>query len=178
MLVIRAEEETDETRILEIQAAAFERQNEADLVAMLRRAADPHISLVAEDGGRVLGHIFFSPVEIESSPGLPDLPDQRGLAGLAPVAVDPAHQGRGVGSALIRAGLAACPALGWGAVFLVGDPRYYARFGFVMASPKGFTYGSPLFDSVLQVHELSAGALDGHGGRVRFHRAFGDTGCG
>ncbi len=151
MPAIRTEEKADHTRVFEIQAGAFGRRNEADLVEILRRSADPHLSLVAEEGGRILGHIFFSPVEIESSR------DSPGVAGLAPVAVDPAHQGLGIGAALIRTGLLACPALGWQAVFLVG---------------------SPLFDSVLQVHEVSAGVLGGNSGRVRFHPAFAETGCG
>ncbi len=172
MIAIRAEEKADHVRVFEIQAAAFERCNEADLVEILRRSADPHLSLVAEEGGRILGHIFFSPVEIESSR------DSPGVAGLAPVAVDPAHQGLGIGAALIRTGLLACPALGWQAVFLVGSPRYYSRFGFTLAAPMGYTYGSPLFDSALQVHEISAGGLGGNGGRIRFHPAFAETGCG
>jgi putative acetyltransferase len=172
MLAIRAEETADHARVFEIQAAAFERRNEADLVEILRRSADPQLSLVAEEGDRILGHIFFSPVEIEPSRESP------GVAGLAPVAVDPAHQGRGIGAALVRAGLEGCPALGWRAIFLVGDPRYYSRIGFVLASPMGFRYGSPLFDPVLQVYEFSEGVLGGHGGRVRFHPAFAETGCG
>ena len=172
MFMIRSEEKADHARVFEILTAAFERSNEANLVEALRSSTEPHISLVAEDDGRILGHIFFSPVEIEPSGEPP------GLAGLAPVAVDPAHQGLGIGAALIRAGLERCRELGWQAVFLVGDPAYYSRFGFVLASPMRFTYGSPVFDAVLQAHEISPGVLNGQGGRVRFHPAFTETGCG
>ncbi len=172
MLVIRSEDKADHARVFEILTAAFERNNEANLVEILRSSTKPYISLVAEDDGQILGHIFFSAVEIESS-GEPS-----GMAGLAPVAVDPGHQGLGIGGALIRAGLERCRELGWQAVFLVGDPAYYTRFGFALASPMRFTYGDPAFDAVLQAHEVSPGALDGHGGRVRFHPAFAETGCG
>lgn len=172
MLAIRSEEKADHSRVFEILTAAFERSNEANLVEVLRSSAEPYISIVAEEDGRILGHIFFSPVEIESS-GEPS-----GLAGLAPVAVDPAHQGLGIGGALIRAGLERCRELGWQAVFLVGDPAYYARFGFALASPMRFSYGNPAFDAVFQVYEVSPGVLDGHGGRVLFHPALAETGCG
>lgn len=172
MLAIRAEEKSDHARVFEIQAAAFGRRNEADLVEMLRTSAHPQISLVAEEQGQILGHIFFSPVEIESSQDSPS------VAGLAPVAVDPAHQRRGIGSALIRAGLHGCRELGWQAVFLVGNPAYYSRFGFSLAFPRSFTYGNPLFDSALQVFESHPGVLAGCRGRVRFHAAFSQTGCG
>lgn len=171
MISIRPEQSTDRPRVFEIQSQAFGRRNEAELVDLLRASAEPQVSLVAEKDGQVVGHIFFSPVEIES-PGSPS------AAGLAPVAVDPAHQRRGIGAALVRAGLNLCPDLGWKAVFLVGDPRYYSRFGFTLVARRGFSYGDPLFDSVLQVHELDADALDGHRGRVRFHSAFEETGCG
>ncbi len=171
MLAIRAEETSDHARVFAIQAAAFGRRNEAELVELLRASASPQLSLVAVEAGRILGQVFFSPVTIES-------PRAPCAAGLAPVAVEPAHQGRGIGSALIRAGLEACPGLGFEAVFLVGDPRYYSRFGFALAAPLGFSSGSPRFDPVLQVHEIRRRALAGCRGRVRFHRAFEEAGCG
>jgi putative acetyltransferase len=172
MIEIRPEVAADHARVFEIEAAAFERRNEAELVDRLREVATPQLSLVAHDGDRLLGHIFFSPVAVGESPASP------AASGLAPVAVDPALQRSGVGVALIQAGLAACPALGWQAVFLVGSPVYYARFGFTLAAPMGFTYGDPLFDAVLQVNELAAGALEGMRGCVHFHPAFVETGCG
>lgn len=171
-LAIRAEEERDRARVYEIQAAAFGRRGEADLVERLRAEARPQLSLVAERAGRVVGHVFFSPVELECEAG--GVP----AAGLAPVAVDPAEQGRGAGSALVRAGLERSPERGWHAVFLVGAPAYYGRFGFELAAPLGFRYGDPAFDAVLQVCVLRAGALRGRSGRVRFHAAFAETGTG
>jgi putative acetyltransferase len=149
-----------------VQSAAFGRGDEADLVDALRRQASPSLSLVAEVAGRVVGHVFFSPVAIEGH-------GEVRAAGLAPLAVDPELQGRGLGSALVRAGLRACPRHGWLAVFLLGDPGYYARFGFEPAAPRGFQF-QPGRDRGFQLIELLPGALAGHSGRVRYHEAFGD----
>jgi putative acetyltransferase len=174
-VVIRPEEERDHARVFEIQAAAFGQRAEADLVERLRADANPQLSLVAEDEGEVRGHIFFSPVTLD---GARDASAAPPLAGLAPVGVDPLHHRKGIGSALIRAGLEACASRDWQAVFLVGDPGYYARFGFELAGPHGFSYGNPMFDAVLQLIELRPRALDGHSGRTVFHPAFEETGTG
>ena len=171
-LTLRAESAADQAQVFATHCAAFGRPEEAHLVDALRRAATPQLSLVAEVAGAVVGHIFFSPAAIEPLTG-----DVQ-VACLAPVAVAPAHQGRGIGTALVRAGLAQCPALGWQAVFLVGAPAYYARFGFVLAAPLGLTYGDARFDTVLQVIELVPGALRHGCGRLRLHAAFAETGTG
>ncbi len=166
---IRADSSSDYERVHAIHAAAFGRPNEAQLVTALRSQASPTLSLVAETEDGVVGHVFFSPVTIESPRNAPP------LGGLAPLAVDPEHQGKGIGSALVRAGLQQCPQRGWQAVFLVGNPAYYSRFGFVLAMPMGFNYGDPFFDRALQLIELTPSALRGCHGRVRYHDAFGQT---
>lgn len=171
MTRIRAERPSDRERVFEIQAAAFGQLDEAKLVDALRARARPQLSLVAESEGEIVGHVFFSPVSVESRGAPP-------VAGLAPVGVDPRRQRAGIGSALVREGLRQCPGHGWRAVFLVGDPGYYSRFGFALAEPLGFRYGNPLFDSALQVTELFRGALQGHVGPVHFHPAFDETGTG
>ena len=172
MIAIRWERPADHQRVFEIQSAAFRRRNEAELVVALRRSTSPQVSLIAEQDGRSVGHVFFSPVGFD-----PPAPSLR-AAGLAPIAVEPGSQRRGIGSALVRAGLERCAALGWRAVFLVGSPAYYSRFGFALAAPQGFGYGDPRFDAALQALELEPGALTGCGGRVCFHAAFAETGCG
>lgn len=172
MRTLRAEEPRDHARVREIVAAAFGRDHEARLVEALRERARPAVSWVAEESGALVGHVFVSPVELASAPGARD------LAGLAPLAVDPPRHGAGIGGELVRAALDAARARGWRAVFLVGSPAYYARFGFVPAAPRGFTYGDPAIDPALQAFELEPGALDGRSGRVRFHPAFVETGCG
>ena len=113
---------------------------------------------MAELAGELVGHVFFSAVSIERSAGAPP------LAGLASLAVAPAAQGQGAGSALVRAGLEASLALGWQAVFLLGNPAYYGRFGFVPAAPLGLHYESEAFDAAFQVIELVPGTLSGYRG--------------
>jgi putative acetyltransferase len=95
--------------------------------------------------------------------------------GLAPVAVLPRFQGQGIGSALIRSGLSRCRDLDWQVVFVVGEPAYYSRFGFMMAAPLGLHYESEAFDEAFQVRELTRGALANRRGWVRYHAAFGNV---
>lgn len=166
MIRVRSEQPADGERVFSIQEAAFGRRDEAELVDALRASAAPQLSLVAESADRVVGHVFFSPVSIESGSEAP------ACAGLAPLAVHPSQQGRGVGSALVRAGLERCSELGWRAVFLVGNPAYYARFDFVLAASRGLYYESEKFDPVFQVIELEEGSLGGSRGWVRYHEAF------
>ena len=168
MIAVREESDSDHAIVSEIQDAAFGEPGEARLVEALRASAFPRISLVAELDGELVGHIFLSPVTIEGKP------PGSSCAGLAPVGVMPAVQGRGVGSALIREALGRCPGVGWSVVFLLGDPAYYSRFGFVLAAARGFRYESEVFDSAFQVLELADGTLDGASGWVRYNRAFSD----
>jgi putative acetyltransferase len=163
---IREEEPSDHARVDEIQKAAFGSPLEAELVRALRGSGPPRLSLVAELREEVVGHVFFSPVSIEGSVGCPP------SGGLAPLAVAPAMQRQGAGSALVRAGLEACVPLGWKAVFLLGSPAYYSRFGFVLAAPLGLRYENESFDSAFQVVELIPEALSGCTGWVRYHDAF------
>ena len=95
---IRAEAEKDWAAVKSVNESAFNRSTEADLVAELREQARPVISLVAEDRGGIVGHSMFSPVLLARRPELR-------IMGLAPMAVSPEHQGQGIGSALVRAGL-------------------------------------------------------------------------
>ena len=162
---VRDERPADFARVHAVQCAAFGRPDEADLVVALRPAARPLLSLVAEIAGRLVGHVLFSPVRLDERPEL-------AVAGLAPIGVDPGAQGQGVGECLIRSGLERCRELGWRAVFLVGDPGYYARFGFERAAPLGFRYRCSLFDPALQVIELEPGVLRGIRGALHYHDVF------
>ncbi len=95
---------------------------EQDVIDALRAAGALSVSLVAEEGEAPVGHVALSPVEL--SDGSPD------WYGLGPISVAPAQQGRGVGSALMRAALAALQERGAAGCVLLGDPVYYGRFGF------------------------------------------------
>lgn len=168
MIVIRVETEKDQEAVTSLNLAAFETRAEADLVDALRAQAHPTVSLVAEMDGNVVGHILFSPVTLEAHPELL-------MMGLAPMAVDPDHQRTGIGSALVREGLAQCQELGACAVVVLGHPTYYPRFGFKPSSTFRIRceYGVP--EDVFMVMELRPGALDGKSGIVRYQAAFNDV---
>jgi putative acetyltransferase len=126
-MVIRAETAADSAVITEVTVAAFRNQpfshqTEHFIVNALRAGNALTISLVAEVDGHVVGHIAFSPVGVSDG--------TRGWYGLGPVSVLPEHQRRGIGKALIQEGLSSLRALGACGCALVGDPAYYARFGF------------------------------------------------
>ena len=95
---------------------------EQDVVDALRAAGALSVSLVAEDGDALVGHVALSPVRLSDG--------SEGWYGLGPISVAPAQQGRGVGSALMRAALAALRERGAAGCVLLGDPAYYGRFGF------------------------------------------------
>ncbi len=124
---VRAAREQDMPAIRHLTEAAFGQPDEADLVDRLIADNDAVISLVAEHDGTLAGHVMFSHM---TAP-------MRAL-GLAPVSVLPAYQRQGVGTALIRQGLGIAAETGWQAVFVLGDPGYYTRFGFSPDAAKGF----------------------------------------
>src|SRR5918999_3749119 len=114
-----------------VHRVAFNRLEEPRLVQLLHAAGKTPISLAAHFAGRIVGHVLFSPMILD--PPKPCL----GMVGLAPVGVLPEHQGRGIGSHLIREGLLACGEAGYGAAVVLGEPGYYGRFGFERASDYG-----------------------------------------
>jgi len=163
MTEISEEQPRDVESITRVLLAAFPGDAESRLVSALRAANRLTISLVARvPAGDVMGHIAFSPVTVEGATG---------ALGLAPVSVHPDWQGRGVGQALIEAGLARCRALGAPFVVLLGAPAYYSRFGFVAAARFGLVdaYGG---GEAFQVRELAAGGLAGARGLVSYAPEF------
>jgi putative acetyltransferase len=168
--MIRPERESDLAAVRRVNLAAFPTALEADLVDALRGSIAPLISLVAEVGGEVAGHILFTPVTVEQDRGGADV--WRALA-LGPMAVLPAHQGRGIGSALVQAGLDECRRRGERAVFVLGHPEFYPRFGFVPAAPLGFQCQWDVPPEAFMVAELAPGAIAGRRGKVVYHPAFG-----
>jgi putative acetyltransferase len=166
MLVIRAETEADHPAVRRVNERAFGRVEEAALVDALRRNAQPQISLVAELDGQVVGHIFFSPVLIESQAA------SFTALGLAPMAVLPEFQKRRIGTELVRRGLDVCRGTGHDIVVVLGHPEYYPRFGFVPAKRKGLRCEYAVPDEVFMIVELSAGALAGREGLVKYRPEF------
>jgi putative acetyltransferase len=138
-LVIRSETASDVGAVATIVAAAFGEQAEATLVERIR-ASDryrPDYALVATLDDAVVGHVMVSDVD------LVDGDTRRRILSLSPLAVDPAHQARGVGSALVRAVAARVDADGHPLIVLEGSPVYYARFGFEDARNHGLRIHLP-----------------------------------
>ena len=161
---IRSETSSDEEAISALITAAFLEAehsggDEAEIVEALRRAGKLAVSLVATQDQSILGHVGFSPVLINGK----DL----GWFGLARVAVMPGHQRKGIGTALIKAGLTTLNEKGASGCVVLGEPAYYSRFGFI-ADPALQLPGIPP-EYFLRV------ALRGQpcSGKVLFHPAFG-----
>ena len=168
MLTIRPERSQDYDAIAEVHRLAFGQDDEARLVADLRRTKHfvPELSMVAVCSGQVVGHVLFSAVHIETPQGpVPAL-------ALAPMAVRPEFQNRCIGTELARQGLEACRKLGHRIVLVVGHPEYYPRFGFTPAVPHGLRVPFPVPDEAFMVLPLVSGALDGVTGTVAYPPEF------
>ncbi len=149
--------------VLAVSRAAFGGEDVPALVRELLGdpSARPLLSLVARDEGRIIGHALFTAARVgnEGAPG--------SAAILAPLAVIPDAQGRGVGGRLVRTGLRLLRERGVRLVFLAGHPGYYPRFGFVPAYPLGFTPPFPvLLAEAWMVRSLEPDALLSAGGAV------------
>ena len=173
-MIIRGERPEDAPDVRLVVERAFGQTDEANLVDRLRQGGAVTVSLVAVGGpvdgaaspDRIVGHILFSPVTIGARQ--PPAP----AVGLGPMAVAPSHQRRGVGTALVEAGLAQCREGGVGLVVVLGHPDYYPRFGFRPAHMSGLSceYDAPL--EAFMVRELEDGVLETCSGVVRYHPAF------
>ena len=119
---IRDAKPGDRTALWGLYPAAFPDEDLLPLLDRMLQASDAPLMLVAEDPTGVIGHIAFSPCKSDGQ--------VQDLSMLAPLAVDPAHQRRGVGTALIEAGIARLKAEGVQAIYVLGDPAYYGRAGF------------------------------------------------
>lgn len=160
---IRPERPGDEAAIHDVTEAAFATLDISDgsepaIIDRLRATGALTLSLVAEQQGRVVGHVAFSPVRMSDG--------QSGWYGLGPVSVLPSRSRRGIGTALITAGLDALRAERAAGVVLVGHPEYYPRFGFRNSSILTCSDGPPEAFFVLPFHG------DEPAGTVQFHEAF------
>lgn len=166
MIQIREEKTDDFADVYRVTALAFEREDEAKLVEKLRNA-EFYFSMVAENDGQIIGQIAFTPVTLD---------DQKtSFLGLAPLAVSPEFQHRGIGSRLTEEALKICAGKGFTAVFVLGHPRYYPRFGFEVAKFRGFSCEYPSPDEAFMVLELAQGALEGKKGLVRYSPEFAEV---
>ena len=163
---IRNECAEDIPAVHAVVQSAFGRVDEARLVDALRRSGALVLSAVALLGGRVVGHIAFSPVTVHSANLVPS------VLALAPVAVTPDFQRQGIGSALVRWALEECRRLGHGVVIVLGGPGYYQRFGFTPAAKFGIECPFPVPPETFMLLELSPDAAHGHRGIVRYRPEF------
>jgi putative acetyltransferase len=159
----RPERPEDAATIRALTDAAFEGmpfsdQTEAKVIDGLREAGALTLSLVATEGGEIVGHVAFSPVTIEGEAG--------DWYGLGPVSVWPDRQRTGIGQALIREGLQRLRSIGAGGCVLLGDPAYYRRFGFE-SDPDLHNVGAP--PGAFQRLTLKGARPSGE---VSFHHAF------
>lgn len=161
---VRQESPTDINGIHALHAASFPTSAEADLVDALRASGRLHISLVADDDGQVVGHVVFSPVTVQHD-------NAAAGAGLGPIAVQWSHRRRGVAAALVEEGFRRCriAAVGW--VVVLGDPKYYSRFGFRPAREFGLFDEFGGGDAFMAI-ELTPGAIPRDAGLVKYAPEF------
>lgn len=162
---VRLETPEDRAGVRIINQQASGGDAEAILVEALRAEGAALFGLVAEAEGEIAGHILFSRLPIAMANGAEVV-----AAALAPLAVLPAWQRRGIGSALAREGLARCRELGMPAVVVLGDPGYYTRFGFRPELARGLA--SPWSGPYLMALELIPGGLAGGHGAAHYADAF------
>jgi putative acetyltransferase len=165
---IRPEEPGDIPAISELHRSAFGGETEVKIVEAVR--ASPafirDLSLVAVKDRRVVGHILLSLVPIETG-------GSRSYAlALAPIAVLPGCQKRGIGSLLVEEGLRRCRELGHSIVVVVGEPSFYTRFGFTPARARGLEAPFPVPDEAFMVLELQGGTCGGIRGMVCYPPPF------
>jgi putative acetyltransferase len=161
---IRDEAPADRDDIHAVHSAAFGRAAEADLVDALRRDGTAIVSLVATAVGRVVGHVLFSALRVERPGGTVR------AAALAPLAVRPEWQRRGIGAALVDQGVARCRERGCAGIIVVGDAAYYGRFGFAAACVAGLLspYAGPAFLGL----EFESGVFARSPGTVHYSEPF------
>jgi putative acetyltransferase len=158
---IRVEEAADWAAIYAIYEAAFGQRAEAELVQQLHDDGDLILSLMAYDD-RPAGHIAFSPLALRDS-------SEVRCCALAPLAVTPPFQKQGIGSALVRRGLARLKDDGYDLVVVLGDPKYYARFGFTPQLARRLK--TPYDGPYLQTLAFSERGKEAHG-PASYVRAF------
>jgi putative acetyltransferase len=168
-VVVRLEEPSDRAAALEVERLAFGSDEEPGIVETVRDLEDS-FALVAEEGGAVVGHVQFSRARV----------GETAVVALGPIAVVPERHREGIGSSLVREGLAEATRRGEIAAILIGDPAFYLRLGFEPGSAFGLANpfaGIGEGDFVIREEDLMLAALDDRAraleGPVRWHPAFG-----
>ncbi|MDZ7725791.1 MAG: N-acetyltransferase [candidate division KSB1 bacterium] len=163
---IRETTDSDTGNMLWVEKRAFGEDEEANLVndLLADASARPLCSLLAFDGDRAVGHIFFTAGRLENGP------QSAVVSILAPLAVIPEYQKQGIGGQLIERGLQLLTGSDVDLVFVLGHPEYYPRHGFKPAGVQGFEAPYPIPDKdadAWMVQELQPGVIGRVSGRVR-----------
>jgi predicted N-acetyltransferase YhbS len=167
-IIVRTEQEKDYLTIKKVNNLAFEQENEGNLVEKLRKNQDyvHELSLVAEVENEVVGHILFYPIQIVAEDAsFPSL-------ALAPLAVLPDYQHKGIGKQLVKTGLIQAKQLGYPTVIVVGHPDYYPQFGFTRASDWNIRCPFDVPDASFFALALKKDALAEVHGTVAYPKAF------
>lgn len=165
-IIIRREIYSDEKDIYEIYISAFPTNDEAELVEYLCRQEDSYSSWVADTGKYVVAHILYTKLKIAGYENLKD------IYGLAPMAVLPEFQGKGIGSKLVVESLKDLKTIGAKAVFVLGHKDFYPRFGFKKAMKQGFYYKTSQFSESFFMLELNPNYLKAASGEVIYQPVF------
>jgi putative acetyltransferase len=169
MIRIREEQSEDIPVIREVNKRAFGQPQEADIVDELRRNCNDLLSLVAVAQDQVVGYILFSPATIESEDRI-----VRGV-GLAPMAVLPECQRKGVGAKLIRTGITRLESKGCPFVIVLGHAEYYPRFGFEPASRYRVRSEWEVPDDAFMILILNKSKMQGISGLARYRPEFAEA---
>jgi putative acetyltransferase len=163
-LDIRGEEQDDEPEIRRLLLESFETPLEADLVERIRESGTGCLSLVAMEGGRLVGYVLFSPVILEGT----------GIAGmgLGPIAVARDHRRRGIGSRMIQRGIAELTARCCPFIVVLGDPGFYSQFEFITAKRAGIRCWWEVPDEVFRIRILDKDRVNGVSGLARYRPEF------
>lgn len=167
MIQIRSETREDYEGIDEVNRQAFEQEFESQLVRKIREGQNfiEELSLVALDETNIVGHILFSKIKIQGD-------SEHETLALAPMAVKPAFQMKGIGKKLVRAGLKKAKDLGFGSVIVLGHSDYYPQFGFQKASQWNITCPFDAPDESFMAIQLIPGDLEDKSGIVIYPDEF------
>jgi putative acetyltransferase len=168
-MIIREEQSGDASAIRKVQEQAFGQPQEADIVDKLRRNCHDLLSLVAVAESQIVGHILFSPIDIKSKETT-----LQGMS-LAPMAVLPAYQRKGIGTELVREGITRLKGQGCPFVIVLGHPEYYPRFGFEPASRYRIQSEWEVPDEAFMILVLNPSAMLGVSGLAVYRPEFAET---
>ena len=166
-VTVRQEKQSDAEAIAVVNKSAFGGDEEARWVVAVRNSKSfiPELSLVAEVGERMAGHILLFRAYLDRQD------KQIEVLTLAPMSVLPSQSHRGIGSALLETAMSKAAELGYKAIIVIGHPNYYRRFDFQKASTWGVRCSLPVPEDSVTAKELVPGALD-NGGMLRYPPEF------